>query len=146
MHPQQICKLSRAVDTMEGKDNIQRDINKLKRWAQGNQMRFNKATCKALHLDQGNPRYTYRVGEDLIESSTAEKDFGVLVYVNLNMYQLDALPVQKANSVLSNIKNEVASRSRDVVFHLYSALVLPTLEYCIQTWGPKHKNDVELLE
>ena len=62
------------------------------------------------------------------------------------MYQLDALPVQKANSVLSNIKNEVASRSRDVVFHLYSALVLPTLEYCIQTWGPKHKNDVELLE
>ena len=60
---------------MEGKDNIQRDINKLKRWAQGNQMRFNKATCKDLHLDKGNPRYTYRVGEDLIESSTAEKDF-----------------------------------------------------------------------
>ena len=40
-------------------------------------MRFNKATCKVLHLDQGNPRYEYRLGEELLESSF-EAAYGVL--------------------------------------------------------------------
>jgi len=53
---------------------------------------------------------------------------------------------QKANRILGCIKRSVASRSREGILALFSALVRPHRDSCVQLWSPQHRRDIDLLE
>jgi len=88
------------------------------------------------------PQAPVQAGADLLESSSVERDLGVLVDNKLTMSQQCAL----ANGIPGCIKRSVASRTREVLLPLCSALVRPQLQYSVQCWAPQFKRDEELLE
>ena len=82
-----------------GRRVLQRDLDRLDRWVNANGMKFNEIMCQVQH----SGRLCGRNGPGAV-----------------------AL-VKKANGFLACIRNSVASRSREVIIPLYSALVRPQL-------------------
>ncbi|KAF7241624.1 Monoacylglycerol lipase ABHD2 [Varanus komodoensis] len=125
---------------------IQKDLDRLWKWVGDNRMAFNVDKCKVLHLGHRNSCHKYRLGDKWLESSTCERDLGVLVDCRLNMSQQCDAMVKRANATLGCIARSVASRSREVLLPLYMTLVRPQLEYCAQFWAPHHRKDIVRLQ
>ncbi|PKU38739.1 rna-directed dna polymerase from mobile element jockey-like [Limosa lapponica baueri] len=69
-------KLFDAVNTVDGRDAIQKDPDWIESQACSNLMKFNQDKCRVLHVGQGNSKHKYSLGGKLIESSPEEKDLG----------------------------------------------------------------------
>ncbi|GAB0179744.1 mitochondrial enolase superfamily member 1 [Grus japonensis] len=130
-------KLEGVAEGPGGCSSIQRDLNKLENWADRNLTQFNERTCKVLHLGRNNPMHQYMLGTNQLISSSAEKDLRVLADNKLIMNHQCNLTVKKTNNVLGCINKNIASRSREVILPLYSALVRPHVEYLVVFWAPQ---------
>lgn len=137
-------KLCGVANMLEGRDIIQRDPDKLERWACVNLTKFNTAKCKVLHLCPGSTS-TGWLENGWRKSPEEDRGLQVLVYKQHTTWQC-ALSAQKLNHALGCIKSSVRSRSREVILPLYSTLKKSHLQFCVKLWGLQHKKEVDLLE
>ncbi|KAK4806630.1 hypothetical protein QYF61_022936 [Mycteria americana] len=96
-------KLGGVADTPEGCVAIQRDLDRLEKWADRNLMKFNKGNCQVLPLGRNKPMHQPMLGVSQLERSLAEKALGLLVDTKLNTSQQHALVGNKANGMLGCI-------------------------------------------
>uniref|UniRef100_A0A803TH73 Reverse transcriptase domain-containing protein n=1 Tax=Anolis carolinensis TaxID=28377 RepID=A0A803TH73_ANOCA len=139
-------RLGEIANTPEDRSRIRNDHDRLERWAETNKMKFNRDKCKILHFSRKKLMQRYRMGDAWLDSSTCEKDLGVLVDNKLNMSLQCDVAAKKANGILACINRSIVSRSMEVMLPLYSALVRPHLEYCAPFWALQLKGDVDKLE
>ncbi|KAJ7417729.1 hypothetical protein BTVI_31636 [Pitangus sulphuratus] len=103
-------KLGGVADTPQGCAAIQQELDRLERWVERSQMKFNKGKCRVLHPGSNNLMDQGRVGANLL-SSSVEKDLWIQVYKQLSMSLQSALVAKKASGVLGHIRKSTASRS-----------------------------------
>ncbi|KAJ7426267.1 rna-directed dna polymerase from mobile element jockey-like [Willisornis vidua] len=98
-------KLGGAVDSLKGRKALQRDLDKPEDWAITNCVKFSKGKGQILHVGWGNPGCTYRLGNDMLESSVTERDLGILDNDLVNKDLERALPTLAAIMLMAKKVN-----------------------------------------
>jgi len=68
------------------------------------------------------------------------------VDTSLTISQQCGLEAKKGNGTLGCIRQNIASRLREVILSLCSALVKPNLKSCSQVWAPQYEREMDTLE
>jgi len=139
-------KLSGVVNVPEGWHAIQRDHERLERWAHVNLMRFNKNKSGVLQLGRGHPWNPYDWRMKGLRADLLRRTLGCWLMKKLDMSHQRVLAAQKANHTLDCMPSSMGSRAREGILPLCSALVRPHREPCGQLWSPQHRKDMDLLE
>lgn len=77
-------ELGGAIDSLEGWETLQSDLDRLEHCEVISGMKFKKSKCRILHLEYGNARHNYKLGEKWLKSSPEERDLGMPVDNRLN--------------------------------------------------------------
>ena len=129
-------KWGRCVDKEEERTKFQMEIDRLREWSRTWQLHFNTDKCKIMHLGKRNVKETYTMDGQVLATTRAEKDIGVMVQDDLKPSLHCAKVAAKANGVLGQLSRAVLYRDSTTFIKLYLVYVRPILEYCIQAVGP----------
>ena len=116
----------------------QQDINHLVLWQDKWLLKFNTKDnkCKIIHAGKNNPCNTYFMGDVLLPVVETEKDLGVTISKNLDFVDHINSCINKANSMIAWVTRTFVSRDKDVLLKIYTSMIRPHIEYCVQLWSP----------
>lgn len=140
-------KLGGRSDTVP---SIQLDLDRTADWTRRNCMHLNAAKSQHLHFGRNacpNLVFPDPTGVPVpIPQAQSVKDLGILIDSSLSpTAQIDAA-VTKSRGMLAFIKRTFKRLTPQLFIPLYSAMVRPHLEYCVQAWAPHLIRDIAKLE
>ena len=109
-------------------------------------MLFNVERCVVMHIGTNNKLYSYNMNNSTLKTADVATDLGVITNKNGKYLEQCLMAAKKTNCVLGMIKRNIKCKNAAIIVRLYKSLVRPRLEYCIHTWSPYHKKDIQVLE
>lgn len=143
-------KMGRAMISDNDRAAMQKDIDKLVEWAETWQMEFNSGKCKVMHLGSKNPGFHYTMGGlapggRVLEETPVEKDVGVIIQSSLKPSAQCVRAAKRAKQTLGQMSRALHFRDKVTWVKLYVQYCRSHMEYCVQSWSPWLRADIDLL-
>ena len=139
-------KVFRKVTNHTAKQSLQDDLDKLVKWSEKWQILFNCWKSKCIHIGHGNMDEEYKMGVAILGRTTQEKDLGVTYSADMKVSEQCGIAALKGNQILGLIRITITCKEKQLIVPLYKAIVRTHLEYCIHTWRPYRKKDIDKLD
>jgi hypothetical protein len=146
------AKLLSIINTPADAAQLQLDIDKSTDWTNAWLMKFNIAKCKVMHIGGKTKSQHVYTMEDAdgtrhtLETSTCERDLGVLVSDDLTFSAQCKAAAANANWKFGVFKKSFSSRSERLWQKLWKTHIRPHLEHAVQAWSPYLQGDINVLE
>ena len=139
-------KVFRVIkDKILDKSSLQEDINAMLQWSKDWLMEFNVEKCSTVTFGNGQQNI-YTLADIPLESVNCQRDVGIQIPRNLKFEEQCAAVINKANSVLGQIKRAFNTRDQNIILSAYQTYVLPHLDYCCQIWSPGTQKWIQKIE
>ena len=135
-------KIGRPLKNIDDARILQDDLNWLYEWSEKWQMQFNVDKCSIMSVGKGNRPVDYTLNDNTLGRSYSVKDLGVQVSSDLCPREQCIIARNRANKILGFIGRCVTNRSFEVILRLYSAIVIPHLDYAAQFRFPYYRKDI----
>ena len=139
-------KLAKIIASIRDAQQMQENLNRICKWAEEWQMRFNVSKCKVMHFGHKNPRYDYTMNGCVIQKVEEEKDLGVWMETDLRSSKQCRVAAQNANWALGQLSRAFHFRKASSIVPLYKTFIRPKLEHAVAAWSPWLEGDKEVLE
>lgn len=138
-------KIFKSINNANDVNILQNDIDKLVNWSDRWLLKFNSSKCNHMHLGDSEA-HSYKMGNDILNSVTEEKDLGIIIDSKLNFQQHISKQVNKANQKLGIIRRTFNHLDTEMLIQLYKSIVRPHLEYGSNIWSVIYKKEAILIE
>ena len=144
-------KVKQAVNNEDEVETLQDNLDKIYKWEQENNMKFNGGKFQVLRYGPNNElkeNTNYFTGnmEDIIEQVNAVKDLGVILSDNAKFEdQIDKVCL-KSRQKAGWIMRTFFSRDPEFMRHMFNTLVQPHIDYCSQLWAPPEGLQMQKIE
>ena len=134
------------IHGIRDKDKLQASIHQLVSWTNTWLLKFNSDKCKVLHLGRNNPKYNYFIEKNgvphVLDTTTAEKDLGVIIDPELKFDEHISSIVKKSNKISGLLLRNITNKSPEIMVPLFKALT----NLWLDQFGVRQPSVVSLLE
>ena len=140
-------RIKKAIQSILDTFMLQRDLNRLYKWSEVNNMKLNEKKFEHLHYGKHQKSNSYFTeNSKIIKEKKSVKDLGVMISNDTNYKVHINGVIKRATQLVGWILRTFKSRDEVVMLTLWRSLVIPHLDYCSQLWNPLEKGIIQSIE